>query len=215
MRLGDVGRLRAAFPVDGIGNDPIWNRTAFELTDNDIQLFYARWGIKGQRQRAIDLIDVAQAEVVKALFAGQLPKMAFSALVLHEIPPQPFMADEFVDGLTRLRPSRRGACVFMLETHLAPSAVTDLSWKDLEFLQLTRTASEVVDAARVQRNGNLPYVFWEWATEHIASPLLELGPTIEKAFGSSVAELQVRYSRMIMIDRRTESASLLSLIKKG
>ena len=98
MRLRDVVGMNEVLAGDDlVGTDPIWDRE--QLTDTDIQLFYARSGLKRLRQQAIDAIDKAQAVVIRALFCGELPRGAFAALVLHEAPPTPYLADEFVDGL--------------------------------------------------------------------------------------------------------------------
>ena len=214
MRLGDVGGLRKSLPRDGVENDPIWERGADQLTDNEIQLFYARSGLKGLRQAAVDAIDHAQAVVVRALFCGELAKGSFAALVLHETPPDPFMADEFVDGLVKLPHSRRSACVFTLECRQEPAQTADLLWNDVSRKGLSPTALDVLRVAELKRNARLPYVFWEWATADIASSLLGLRESIETAFGCNFAQLQDRYNRMVMIDRRAESASFLELAKQ-
>jgi hypothetical protein len=213
MRLRDVAGMSEVLAGTELGNDPVWSREEDRLSGTDIQLFYARNGLKGQKQAAIDLIDQAQAVVIRALFAGDLPKGAFSALVLHETPPAPYMADEFVEGLVRLRPSRRGACIFALENHMPPAQVTELFWTQLDLASLSKASLEVIRAQRVMRHIRLPYVFWEWATPSIASPLLVLKPTIEEAFAIPMVELQERYDRMVLIDRRADALSFMALVK--
>lgn len=215
MRLCDVGGLKAVLAAnDGLGSDPVWSRTGSQLTGTDIQLFYARSGLKGKRQEAVDLVDQAQAAVIRALFCGELEKGAFAALVLHEQPPEPFMADEFVDGLIKLQPSRRAACIYLLENRMVGNEVTDLTWMGLDLRGKSQLSLDVITAAKVTRHIKLPYVFWEWATENIASPLLNLQTTLELAFSCSLPELQARYDRMVMIDRRADSASLLDLARQ-
>lgn len=214
MRLGDIGELKKTLAKDGVGADSFWDRTAFQLTDTDIQLFYARCGLEGLRQAAIAAVDQAQAVVIRALFCGELAKGSFAALVLHEPPPEPYMADEFVDGLIKLRPSRRGACVFALEQKLSPDAVMDLLWSQVPALSLTAQSQEIVKVARLTRHVKLPYVFWEWATPSIACPLIGLRTGIEAAFECGITRLQERYDRMVMLNRRAESTSFLDLARQ-
>lgn len=214
MRLGDIGELKKTLAKDGVGADAIWNRTAFQLTDTDIQLFYARCGLKGMRQAAIDAIDQAQAVVIRALFCGELAKGSFASLVLHEPPPEPYLADEFVDGLIKLRPSQRAACIFALEQKLNPDAVMDMLWSQLPTEGLTAQSQEIVKVARLTRHIKLPYVFWEWATPSIACPLIGLRSAVEAAFECGITQLQERYNRMVMLDRRAESTSFLQLAQQ-
>jgi len=215
MRLRDVVGMNAVLAGDDpVGADPIWDRDGSQLTDTDIQLFYARSGLKRLRQQAIDAIDKAQAVVIRALFVGELPRGAFAVLVLHEAPPMPYMADEFVDGLVKLRPARRGACIFLLENRMDANAVTNLLWSSTDSRGFSSTSLEVLNAAKLTRHIKLPYVFWEWATPNIASPLLELQCSIEDAFGCDIAELQTRYDRMVMVDRRSDATSFLNLAKQ-
>lgn len=218
MRLGDVQGMGAIFTVDGLVSDPLWSRTPEKLTPTDIQLFYARAGLKGLRNEAIDCIDRAQAVVLKELVAGNLPRGSFAALVLHEVPLEPYMADEFVEGLIKLASARRGACIYALEHGMAPADVTELTWGKLKIKDENKICLEVLNAARIERHLRLPYVFWEWATPTIASPLLGLQLSIEKAFGCPIAQLQERYKRMVLIHRGAEAASFMSLanqIAKG
>ncbi|MBS0450338.1 MAG: hypothetical protein JSS14_03425 [Proteobacteria bacterium] len=184
------------------------------MSADSIQLFYARAGLKGQRERAINLVDLAQGAVIHALFFGKLDEGSFAALVLHEPPPEPYMADEFVDGLVKLSPARRTACIFMLENRMPHERVTELTWDMIDGMRLRGAVAEVIAAMRQTRHERLPYVFWEWATQSIAAPLLHLGPGIERAFGCKLPELAARYSRMVMIDRNAESASFMQLARQ-
>jgi hypothetical protein len=214
MKLGDVLGMSAVVAVDQLASDPLWSRTSANMTPTDIQLFYARAGLQGLRQEAIDTIDRAQAVVVKELFAGSLPRGSFSALVLHEAPARPYMADEFVDGLIKLRKERRGACLYALEHALDPADVTELTWNKLKLDEQPATCMEIINAARAGRHMRLPYVFWEWSTPNIAGPLMGLQLSIEEAFGCKIAELQTKYKRMILIHRGAEAASFMSLAKQ-
>ena len=97
---------------------------------------------------------------------------------------------------------------------MSANAVTDLLWKDCEPRGFSQTSLEVVKAASLTRHIKLPYVFWEWATPNLASPLLDLQRSVENAFECGIAELQERYERMVMVDRRADAQSFLSLAKQ-
>jgi hypothetical protein len=214
MKLNEVKGMAGLLACSALGEDVLWKCEQFDLSAQDIQLFYARAGLNGHRQLAIDLVNQAQEIVIRALFDSCLPKGFFEALVLHESPPMPYMADEFVEGLVKLSPARRAACIYALENHLRPIEVTELLWLGLDLRGCSKTSEEVIGAARVLRHFKLPYVFWEWATKDIASPLLCLQGSIEKAFGIAIIDLQLRYDRMMMSNDRAECASFMSLVKQ-
>lgn len=214
MRLVDVEGIRRVLPAGTLGADPLWGRTSDALTSVDIQLFYARAGLNGQRDLSIALMDLAQGIVIMALFDGTLPKGAFAALVLHEAPSQRDLADDFVESLLRLRASCRGACVFLLENRLSPKSVTELVWMGLDVREKSTLSLDAIGAARMLRHIKLPYVFWEWVTPTSASPLIDLNSSIEKAFSCDLASLQQRYSRLMLVSRPTDATRLRSLVRQ-
>lgn len=214
MKLKEVRGMAGILAYSELGRDVLWEHEEFGLSIHDIQLFYVRAGLKARRQMAIDLVDQAQEIVIRALFDGLLSKGAFEPLVLHETPTVPYMFDEFVEGLVKLSQARRGACVYALENHLRPVEVTELFWLGLDLRGQSKTSEEVIGEARVLRHFKLPYVFWEWAAEDIASPLLGLQGAIEKAFGTAMIDLQMLYDRMMMSNCRTECASFMNLAKQ-
>jgi len=90
-----------------------------------------------------------------------------------------------------------------------------LTWKGAAHLQgLTGLSREILQSAGQTRHLRLPYVFWEWATATIATPLLELTWSAQKAFDCSWPELTGRYKRMIGLNRHAEAASLLELVER-
>jgi hypothetical protein len=93
-----------------------------------------------------------------------------------------------------------------------PRDVANLVWKDTrEMKQVRPLCAEILAAGGRSQHLKLPYVFWEWATTTIATPLLELQWSVERAFDCSWPQLTQRYRRMIMIDRSADAASLLDL----
>lgn len=125
-----------------------------------------------------------------------------------------FFVDELLDGLMKLSETRRRACLFALEAELEPRDVTELTWR--EFLAtdfpMTRMMSEAI--ATQVRHIRLPYVFWEYGTPHIATPLIKLRESIEGAFALPYGELQGMYRGMVMIDRRADARHFSELIQE-
>jgi hypothetical protein len=214
MRLGELASLQSWLSQHPLARDPIWAREALAVNEMEIQLFYARAGMDGLRTEAIDAIDTLQAAVITAAFKGELAEIP-AAIVLHELPEEPFLVDDLVDGLEKLNPSRRTACLFALESHRSAKFVAELTWKDAICLkQLPKTCSEILQKASRTRHMRLPYVFWEWATPTIAAPLLEFSWSVEQAFGCTWPELQARHGRMIRVSSRADASDLLELVKR-
>lgn len=212
MRLDELASVQRWLPNHPFATDPIWQREALTISEGELQLFYARAGIT-RRQKAIETIGTLQAAVILSVFNGEL-KEPPAALILHEPPDEPFLVDELVDGLANLQPARRQACLLALELQCPPDEVADLTWHKIrERSQMSQLALEVIAAASKTRHLHLPYVFWEWATVEIATPLLELQWSIEQAFELTWPELVVRYARMVNINRHADAASLLDLAR--
>lgn len=180
------------------------------VSDVEIQLFYAKQGI-ARRKLAVDAIDQLQASVILSLLSGEL-KESPGAIIIHELPEDPFLVDELVDGLRKLRPARRQACLFALESNQTPKQVMNLTWREAADLQgLSKLSKDILKSASKTRHFTLPYVFWEWATEQIATPLLELEWSAQKAFSHNWPELAARYKRIIVLNRHADATSFLEL----
>ena len=211
MRLGELAGVRGWLPTHPLVGDLIWQRDTHAISENEIQLFYARAGILGLRQDAIEAIDTVQAVVIRAAFDGELsdPPMA---LVMHEAPYEPYFVDELVDSLAKLRPARRQAVLFALDTADSLPNVAAITWADAgKFRQLSPLCAEILATASKTRHLKLPYVFWEWVNPQIATPLLELQWSVEQAFDCRWPELVQRYGHMVKIHRGADSASILEL----
>lgn len=212
MRLGELASVRDWLPAHVTAADRLWQREADAVSEMELQLFYARAQLAGQRKEAIDAVDRLQGAVIMAAFDGEIDGPP-AAIVLHEPPVDVFLVDELVDGLAKLPMPRRQACLYALETHQCLLDVANLFWRHLGGQQVRHTllAAELLSAAGQTRHLKLPYVFWEWATPTIATPLLELPWSVKQAFDCSWPELVARYRRMVLVSPRANAASLLEL----
>lgn len=214
MRLADLASVSSWLPNHPLAADRLWQREACAISEGEIQLFYARASLAGLQQEAAGAVDTLQAAVILSTINGELPE-APSAIIMHEPPSEPFFTDELVDGLVKMRPSRRQACLFALEQTTSPATIANMTWKEARTLrQLTPLCQEILQASDRTRHMKLPYVFWEWATTQIATPLLELQWSIEQAFGCTWPVLTGRYRRMIKLSRGADAVSLLELVKQ-
>jgi hypothetical protein len=204
LDLPGVAELVRDSPVE---HDPFWQRPTALLTEMDIQLLYARSSLAGRRQDAIDIVDRLQAHLIRLAIDGIQPP---AAIILHTPPANRFMVDELVAGLARLTLPRRQACLYALEAGITPISASTLTWKGLQPPNKI-VCVEILEAASKTRHMRLPYVFWEWVSEQIAAPLLELQWGCEQAFGLTWPELVYRHSTMIRIDRQVDAASFLDL----
>ena len=125
-----------------------------------------------------------------------------------------FFVDELIDGLSLMSEARRQGCLFALEADLEPQEVTDLTWQEflVKNFKMTPLMSETI--ATQVRHIRLPYIFWEYATPKIATPLIKLQESIEGAFKCSWGQLQMNYRGMVMIDRRADARHFNDLIEE-
>ena len=209
MRLGQLASVKTWLPASPLAADPFWDKQVASVSEIEIQFFYARASVQGLRRESVDAIDALQAAVITSAFNGELSEPP-AAVILHEPPTEPFMVDELVDGLVRLKPVRRRAVLWALERREDPQATADLTWKRaLQLRQLPGTCQDILALQDRTRHMKVPYVFWEWATEQIAAPLLEFKWTVEQAFHCTWPELTLRYRRMIKVHRGADAAHLM------
>lgn len=214
MRIGNLKSVKSWLLGHPTAGDRLWGREALAISEMEIQLFYARASLNGHKNEAVEAIDALQAAVIISVSSGEISE-APSAIILHEPPDQPFMVDELVDGMVSLRPARRHACLLALELRQTPEAVSNLRWTEVKKMkQLSGMARDILLVAGKTRHMALPYVFWEWATPTIATPLLELQWSVERAFGCTWPELVQRYGRMIMINRDAEVVNFMALVEQ-
>lgn len=213
MRLIDLPGVSGFLETSPVRDDPMWLREAFQVDEGALTMFYARATAAGKKAAAIEAIDRTQSAAILYAFEHPDAGTQFQGVVMHSPPEEPYFVDEFLDCLIKLRPARRRACLFALEWQADPNDVTNLTFDHAKRLrELPELCQEVLAAQARQRHIRLPYVFWEWATEKIATPLLKLTWSIEDAFGCTWPHLQRRYKDMVMISRCAEATSLLQLL---
>lgn len=190
----------------------MWGRDLEKVTTTEVGLFFARSGIRGLKAEAVDAFDRLQKALVLAAIDGSnLPKEAFH-LIGMRLPLDRFVVDDFIDSLVKLSSTRRAAVLFALDTNEPPKHVAQLTWKEAgQLTQLPMRAQEVLRGRAKVRHLKLPYVFWEWAGERIACPLLQLAADTEAKFGMPWGDLQQRYTGMLWVSSRADAASFMTL----
>lgn len=214
MRLGGIEGFAKWVSASPLCDDRIWSRDHEQVSEMEIQLFYARARRLNLETKAHDAIDRLQTAMILASVNSKLTSC--EAIVLHEIPESRFLVDELVDGLVNLSEPRRQACIFALEANLRPDTVTTLTWTETVqsgiYSKINDLARETLRAAGRTRHLRLPYVFWEWASKDVAAPLLQFEESVTQAFGLTWPQLKRKYGSMVMLDRRADSASLMQLV---
>lgn len=215
MRASELRTFGQWLPSSPLASDRFWNRELELVSDTEISLFYARAGLMGLKGHAVEAMDKLQtALILSAMDGTEVPKEAMR-LVAHELPVERFMVDEFIDHLVKLSPERRSAVLFALELKRAPERIVELTWSEVkQMAQLSSNLKEILKARARVRHLKLPYVFWEWATDRIASPLLQLAVSAEEAFGMSWPRIQERYSTMLWINGQADAASFTGLVEE-
>lgn len=193
-----------------LASDPLWTRPLGELSEVDMIAYYAR--NRFNHDNAVKAIDTLQTELVIAAMEGAVTT-AEMWIVGHDLPPTRFTADDYIDGLLKLSQPRRAAVHFAMVTRMEPHLVAELTWKEVtQFLRPDEL--EVLQARASVRHIKLPYVFWEWATDRIAAPLIRLREDAEAAFGMPWPRIQLNYSSMLAISTYADSQHLLGIVEE-
>lgn len=193
-----------------LGNDRIWSRPLSQISETEVQLFYAR--STGRRTEAADLIAALQSELLANAVRGTVRGDELR-LVAHEPPNPRYAVDEFIDKLVCFSRPRRQAILLALVTKTPLSKVAALEWQALPSeSQVDGLAREILQERSKLRHLRLPYVFWEYVTEKIAAPLIKLEKEAEKVFGMPWPAIQMTWTDMIWISSRSEKFGLLSVL---
>lgn len=215
MRASELRNFGPWLPSSPLADDRFWNRDLELVSDTELQLFYARAGLKGLKGHAVEAIEKLQTALVLAAMDGTEVPAGAMRLVGHQTPIERYHVDEFIDLLVKLPAERRSAVLFALEMRQAPERVVELTWSEaLAMRQISTQVREILKARAKVKHIKLPYVFWEWATDRIATPLVQLAVSAEKVFGEPWDRIQQRYATMLWVSHRADQASFLHLVEE-
>lgn len=212
MLVSDIPSFSTWLASTQFANDRLWSRHLEQISETEIQLFYARAGLRGLKREAAQVIDQLQTDLLLAAVESDVPQAALG-IITHEPPRDRFTTDEFLDRLVKINRDRRAATLFALSTKQDPERVMELCWSSVGSLQqLSGLSKEILTTRSKTRHLRLPYVFWEWATPKIAAPLLMLRESAEDAFGSNWPTIQQCWSDMLWINASAERHDFLRLV---
>jgi hypothetical protein len=212
MRAREVGQFGTWLETSSFSDDRLWNRPLSHISELEVQLFYARAGLKGQAREAREAIDQLQSELLLVAMQGGMSQDDLR-LIAHEVPRERFTVEEFVDRLVRLNQPRRMAVLMALATRSDPGLIARMEWRGVRHMtQVPDLAAEILKARAKLRHMRLPYVFWEWATDKIAAPLLRLQEQAESVFDAPWPAIQAQWTDMIWVDGRADASSLLGVV---
>lgn len=214
MLVSDIPSFQQWLSQSPLADDRLWRRDLAQISELEIQLFYARAHLRGLKKDAVNAIDQLQSELLVGAIEGTVPKEALR-LIGHEPPPDRFAVNEFLDLLVKVSAHRRMAILFALATRQDPERVAELSWEHAgKLTQLPELCQEILRVRAKVRHLKLTYVFWEWATPKIAAPLLSLRESAEEAFDMSWPSIQARWIDMLWINGSAEKRSFLGLVEE-
>lgn len=214
MLVSDIPSFKTRLAQSPLVDDRLWARDLEQISDLEIQLFYARAHLRGLKKEAVEAIDQLQSDLILAAVDGDVPQAALR-LITHEPPVDRFSVNEFLDKLVKVSTNRRMAILYALGMRQDPEKVAELSWQHASQLQqLPGLCSEILQVRSRVRHLKLGYVFWEWATPKIAAPLLNLRESAEDAFDMPWPSIQARWIDMLWINDSTEKRSFLGLVEE-
>lgn len=214
MLVSDIPSFSAWLSSTQFAHDRLWFRHLEQISETEIQLFYARAGLRGLKREAARVIDQLQTDLLLATIESDIPQAALG-IITHEPPRDRFTTDEFLDRLVKVNRDRRSAILFALSVRQDPERAMELCWSSVGSLQqLSGLAREILTTRSKTRHVRLPYVFWEWATPKIAAPLLMLREGAEDAFESSWPAIQQCWADMLWINGTAEKSGFLGLVNE-
>lgn len=214
MFAKEIQSFKSWLECTPVADDRLWNRKLEAISPLEIQLFYARAGLRGHKNIAVEAIDRLQSALIIGAVQGQVPAAAL-CLIKHEVPRARHDADEFADCLVRLRPARRQATLFALNAESSLDQVVDLSWHDVRQMQQIRSEVRNILLARSRvRILRMPHVFWEWIDDNTAAPLVELEKSIQDAFRMSWPAVVASWSEMLWMSPRADAAHFASVVEE-
>lgn len=213
MRALDISGFAGYIAGTPIELDSLWLKQLDSISQMDIQLFYAR-AKTAEKRLAYQAIEALQSELLVEAANGRISGSQLR-VIAHEVPSERHTADEFVSRLMQLSQPRRQAILFALSTSATPKQVASMEWVTMSRQALPPgLPREIMKGRMAIRHLRLPYVFWEFATEVIAAPLLKLTEDAEAAFSASWPTVQAMWTELIWVSPRTEASSLLATISE-
>lgn len=203
--LKDIGRISELLGVSPLSQSAIWSQSVDSIDPIQICAFEKRLTDLGQRDIAETAIDIAQAEVHKAVARNEInvPPMLSYVRSLRTY----LTAGELRDGLLRLTRLHATVILFALETNLDSMTVATLTYQRLALMELSPLAKQCLNVC--PRHLRTPYVFWEQQqSDGKVAPIFGLDAVVFETFGLVWAELAFGYKHLIMIDGAADRKSL-------
>lgn len=216
MRVGELVGFSRWLQEEGaaLAQDRLWARDLAQARPMEAQLFLARAQLAGHQALGREALERMQSALIEAAVEGHISGVELSLLSV-DVPADPYLVDEFVDDLAKLRPARRLAVLLALETHTEPARIEELTWKEAkQMAQLKPLSRDILASSARTRHLRLPYVFWEWSTPEVAVPLMGLQRDAERAFGRTWPALQYAFDSMLWISPRADASHLLGLVEE-
>lgn len=210
MRPIDIPQFWSWANTSVFAHKSLWRRELSSITELSFTLFIADAGPEG-RDAAIDALDRLQTSMVWAAMARIIGQEDMGP-VAYELPVSRYALDDFLHGLKQLPVPRRTALLYALDAHVEPAQAAALKWVNMTAVPQHGLAADVIRHWAALRHIRLPYVFWEWATPHIASPMIGLTKAAEEAFSAPWPRIQARYQSIAWIDSVGDLAELRLLM---
>ena len=210
--LKDIGRISELLGVSPLSQSTIWNQLVYTIKPAQLLAFEKRHSLMGKRDLAESSVDIAQAEVQKAVARNEID---IPVMLSYVRPARTHLtAGELRDGLLRVGKFQTAAILFGLETKMDSMMVSTLTHQRLNL------AGELSPLARkclslFPRHIRSPYVFWDQSkSDGRVTPLYGLDVIVFETFGLLWGELAFGYENLIMIDTNADRVSFEYLVHR-
>ncbi len=199
IALSQIGTVQTLLGCSLLSKSPLWDQPLDKVIPEQLLAFKMRYAHTELAEQADNEVKCLINFLKDANCA--VPGVDRCPLVGFTLATRVVMtATELIEGLQKMTCEQRQAVLFGLETGYMPEILATLTWENVQGLELSGLANNILRSRPRSIATNL--VFWEAA--NAKAPLLNLRHCIFDAFGLLWPELRTAYQTLLWVDSPSE-----------
>ena len=205
--MKNIGTLGSEAINTPLANSKLWERDVETISPEEIYAFIQRHKMIGNEGAARHSVDVLLSELKKSIAKREITGCKIDRLSAFDVRLSLSDISKLLHQMSRVKVL---ATLFALETDVDLKDITLLRWSQLNKMQLSERAKEVV--TYLVRHIRTDLVFWEYDSGRI-SPLFSFEAYVESVTGYEWGGLQAAYDSRIDINFEASFDSLKLFFK--
>lgn len=193
-KMKNLGNLSATACDTPLAKSKMWERDIETISPAEIYAFIHRHKLIDNEEAARQSVDMLLFELKTCIARRQVSGSKIERLSAFDIKITLSDIRKLLNGMTRIKSL---ATIFALETGVDLSKLALLRWSQLDDMNLSERAKEVI--SNVARHIRTDLVFWEYESGRL-SPLFSFGAYVESKTNTPWTALQIMYKSRIDID---------------